>query len=70
MAAARHHLDQLHHKGFEQQRETAARPGPRNGDSMDAAAAALHPGSASVEVGFMLEEVQMLPGYPAALTRR
>ena len=56
-----HGFDRLHDKGFKQQRKTATRSRPRNGDSMNAAAGAFHPGRAGMEKGFMLEKVRMPP---------
>ena len=46
-----HHFGKLHDKGFEEQGETAVGSGPRDSDA----------GSAVVEIGFMLEEVEVAP---------
>lgn len=56
-----HHFGKLHYKGFEEQGKTAVRSGPRNSDAVDAATGTLDAGSAGVEIGLMLEEVEVAP---------
>jgi len=57
----RHGLDERHHQRLEQQGEAAARSRPRHRDPLDAAALALDPGNAGVQVGLMLEEIEVTP---------
>ena len=59
----RHHRHHRHDQGLEQQREAAALSGPRYRNALDAtclAGDARHPG---VEVGLVLEEIEMAPGH-------
>jgi hypothetical protein len=54
-----HHHDQ----GLEQQGEAAAVACPGHRDPLDPAPAARHPWHAGMQVGFVLEEVEMPPGH-------
>jgi len=56
-----HHFGKLHDEGFEEQGETAVGSGPRDRDAVDAAAGTIDAGSAGVEKGLMLEEVEVAP---------
>ena len=57
-----HGLDELQDEGFKQQGEAAVGSGPGYGDAVYAAPGTLDTGSAGVEKGLVLKEVQVAPG--------
>ena len=57
----RHVRDERHGKRLEQQREAGARPRPGNGNLLDATVGTRDAGHARVQVGLVLEEVEMPP---------
>ena len=57
-----HGLGELDNEGFKQQGEAAFGPGPGDGDAVDTAEGTCDAGSAGVEKGLVLEEVQVAPG--------
>ncbi len=56
-----HGLNKLNDEGFKQQGEAAVGSGPRHVDAVDAAAGTLDARGTGVEVGLVLEEVQVAP---------
>ena len=59
----RHRREHGHDQGLEQQGEAAAGPRPRHGDLLDAARRAGDARHEGVQVGLVLEEVEMAPGH-------
>ena len=66
----RHGGDHGHQQRLEQQSEAAVWPRPWHADRLDAAPIAADPWHAGVEVGLMLEEVEMAPGLPLGVVGR
>jgi len=66
----RHGRRQKHDIGFKQQSESAAFSGPGNIDHSDTAVTALDTGDPSVHVSFMLEKIQMSPGFLVSVMDR
>ncbi len=66
----RHGRDHGHHHRLEQQREAAVGSRPWRGDLLDPAFLAAHARHAGVQIGLMLEEVQVSPGHPLGVVGR
>jgi len=63
-------VGQLHHEGLEEQGEAASLLPPGDGDLVDPVFRALHPGNPGVQVGLVLEEVQVAPGTLRTVVNR
>src|SRR5208337_4212888 len=50
--------------------EAAVRPRPWHADGLDAACVATHARHAGIQVGLMLEEVEVAPGFPLGVVGR
>src|SRR5271165_5633946 len=66
----RHGRDHGHHQRLEQQSEAAIWPRPGHVDRLDAASLAAHARHAGRQIGLMLEEVEMGPGFPLGVVGR
>ena len=65
-----HGRDHGHHHRLEQQGEAAVGSRPWRGDLLDAALLAAHARHTGVQIGLVLEEVEVSPGHPLGVVRR
>ncbi len=65
----RHGGDHGHDQCLEQERKTAAVARPRHADFAHATSLAFHPRDAGVQIGLMLEEIQMAPAHGRGVMR-
>jgi hypothetical protein len=66
----RHGRDHGHRHRLEQQGEAAVEPRPWRGDLLDAAFLAAHARHTGVQIGLVLEEVEVSPGHPHGVVGR
>ena len=66
----RHGRDHGHHHRLEQQGEAAVGPRPWHGDLLDAAFLAADARHAGVQIGLVLEEIEVSPGHPLGVVGR
>jgi hypothetical protein len=66
----RHGRDHGHDQRLEQQGEAAVRPRPWHADRLDTARVAAYARHAGIQVGLVLEEVEVAPGVPLGVVGR